>query len=148
MKITWNWGTKLVIAMATFMLMVIAFVVVMFQQEISLVEKDYYPRGQAYQEMIQQVQNTAPYADDIHAEVVQNGLRISFPAFFRPEATQGIVHFFHRISDKHDLHVRLSLNEEGVFTYPAQDLKGRYVLKISWQQDDIDYYTEKSITFK
>lgn len=148
MKIEWNWGTKLVIAMAAFMLMVIAFVVVMFQQDISLVEKDYYPRGQAYQDMIRQVQNTVPYAGDIHADAADDELRISFPAFFRPEATQGLVHFYHRIDDAHDRYVRLSLDENGVFSYPARGLKGRYILKISWQQDDIDYYTEKSITFE
>jgi len=58
------------------------------------------------------------------------------------------VHFYHRIDDAHDRYVRLSLDENGVFSYPARGLKGRYVLKISWQQDDIDYYTEKSITFE
>ncbi len=147
MKIKWNWGTKLVVAMAAFMLMVLAFVVVMFRQEVSLVEKDYYPRGQAYQEMIERVRNTLPYATDIRAVTEDGVLKVTFPEFFRPEATAGEVHFYHRVSDVKDFYSKLSLDDNSVYTYPAKNFKGRYILKITWQQDGIDYYTERSITF-
>lgn len=148
MKIQWNWGTKLVLAMAAFMLMIISFVVFMFQQDISLVEKDYYPRGQAYQEMIDKVQNTVPYANDIIAKVENNAVQIAFPTFFLPDKVEGLVHFYSRIDDSNDRFIGLTLNEDGVFTYPVNGIKGRFILKISWQQDGIDYYTEKNISIE
>ncbi|MBE0661805.1 MAG: FixH family protein [Bacteroidales bacterium] len=148
MKIQWNWPTKLVVAMAAFMLMIISLVVFMFQQDISLVEKDYYPRGQAYQEMIDMVQNTVPYANDIIAKVEINEVHIAFPAFFRPEKVEGQVHFYSRINDANDRFANLNLNEDGVFIYPVDGFKGRFILKISWQQDGIDYYTEKDISIE
>jgi hypothetical protein len=146
MKIQWNWPTKLVVAMAAFMLMIISLVIFMFQQDISLVEKDYYPRGQVFQEMIDKVQNTVPYANDIIAKVEDNEVHVAFPAFFRPEKVEGHVHFYSRIDDSNDRFADLTLNEDGVFIYPVNGLKGRFILKISWQQERTDYYTEKNIS--
>jgi hypothetical protein len=142
----WNWGTKLVIAMAAFMLMVIAFVVFMFSQDVSLVEPDYYPRAIAFQQRLDKVENTRPYNDSIIAQLSGTSLTISFPDFFEAEKVMGNVHFYNRISDQNDQYAALDLDEEGIFSYPIQNLnKGRYILKISWVQDGINYYTEKSI---
>ncbi len=144
----WNWGTKLVIAMAAFMIMVIAMVIYMMRQDVSLVEPDYYPRGQAYEELIQKARNTIPFAEDIQAKVENGTVMVVFPPFFEPEATKGEVHFYHRMSDSGDHHVDLVLDNSGLFSYPSSELKGRYVLKIDWEQHGIGYYTEKNIVIK
>jgi hypothetical protein len=146
MKIEWNWGTKLVIAMAAFMIMIISMVVVMISQDISLVEKDYYPKGQAYQEMIKKVQNAEPYKNDIEVTINNEKLLIQFPEFFKPSATTGFVQIYHRISDTEDHYARLVLNENGIFTFPLNELKGRYILKMHWQQEGVEYYTENNLT--
>jgi hypothetical protein len=148
MNIKWNWGTGVVMGLGFFILMIISLVVVMFQQDISLVEKDYYPRGQAYQQMIENVQNTVPYARDITVNYTGNTIVVSFPEFFRPDATEGYVHLYHRVSDQQDRYTSLTLDSNRTFTYPANGLSGRYILKMTWQQDGIDYYTEKSITIE
>jgi len=148
MKIEWNWGTKLVIAMAAFMLMILSMVVIMFRQDISLVEKDYYPKGQAYQEMLVKEKNALPFENDIKVLVDSGQLQVIFPDFFKPTTTTGYVQIYHRISDSQDHFSRLTLNEKGVFSYPANALKGRYIIKIHWQQDGTEYYTEKSVTIE
>lgn len=145
-NIQWHWGTKLVIAMAAFMLMILSFVFVMLQQDIDLVEKDYYPKGQAHQQMITRVQNTIPYASQIMVENNEERIMVSFPDFFCPVKTSGEVHMYHRVSTANDLMVALTLNENGEFSYPATLLQGRYIMKISFRQDGIEYYTEKNIT--
>ncbi len=145
MKIQWNWGTKLVIAMGAFMLMVISMVVFMVRQDVSLVEKDYYPRGQAHQEMIDRVQNTLPYVNDILAVVENGSVIISFPPFFEPLSTEGFVHVYHRISDANDRYLPLMLDQSNRFSFPLAGMHGRFILKITWQQKGVDYYTEKNI---
>ncbi len=142
----WNWGSKIVVAMAAFMIMIIIMVVYMFQQDISLVESDYYPRGQAHQEMIDKTMNTVPYASEIIAGHQNGTIVIRFPGFFRPQAVKGEVHFYHRITDTRDRFTELRLDENGVFSFPAEGLLGRYIIKIDWEQDGIGYYTEKSMT--
>lgn len=148
MNIKWNWGTKLVIAMAAFMLMILTFVAFMVRQEVSLVEKDYYPKGQAYQEMIEKTQNTIPYASEIVVSYDENFVFVTFPSFFRPGAVKGEVHFYHRVSDVNDFFSDLILDENGVFSYPVQRLRGRYIIKLDWEQDGIEYYTEKNLSIE
>jgi hypothetical protein len=148
MNIKWNWGTKLVIAMAAFMLMILGFVAFMVRQEVSLVEKDYYPKGQAYQEMIKKTQNTIPYASEIVVSYDENFAYVTFPSFFRPGAVKGEVHFYHRVSDVNDFLADLILDENGVFSYPVKRLRGRYIIKLDWEQDGIEYYTEKNLSIE
>ncbi len=148
MQIKWNWGTKLVLAMAAFMIMVIALVVVMFQQDISLVEVDYYPRGQAHQELIQKTQNTIPYATEIIATYERGNILIGFPGFFKPAALNGTVHFYNRTTDTGDRYATLALDQNNTFTYKAVGLKGRYIIKIDWVQDGVGYYTEKNLSIE
>lgn len=145
MKIQCHWGTKLVVAMVAFMLMIIAMVAYMSMHQISLVEKDYYPKGQAHQEMIQKIRNAAPYANQILVDVNGQTVRVQFPSFFRPDAVKGTIHFYHRTSEKSDHVTDLVLNSEGIFTFHSNQLKGRYILKIDWEQDGIPYHIEKSI---
>lgn len=146
MKITWNWGTMLVIGMAAFMLMILALVARMASVDVSLVEKDYYPKGLAYQEKLDKVQNTVPYASDIIAKVENKILTVSFPEFFQPDAVNGAVWIYHRVTDAKDIEVDLKLDQNGVFSYPATNMRGRYIIKIDWEQNGIVYYTEKRIT--
>lgn len=148
MKIKWNWGTKLIIAMIAFMLMVVALVVRMAREDINLVEKDYYPKGQAYQELLDKVQNTLPYAAGILAWVQHDTILVSFPDFFEPKAVSGSIHFYNRTSESKDILVPLTPASDGVFRYPAGNMKGRYILKIDWKQHGVPYYTEKNLTLE
>lgn len=148
MKIKWNWGTKLVIAMIAFMLMVVALVVRMAREDISLVEKDYYPKGQAYQELLDKVQNTLPYASEIHAEIQHDTVLISFPDFFEPESVRGSIHFYNRTSENKDFYIPLELDSDRIFRHFAGNIKGRYIVKIDWEQQGVSYYTEKNLTLE
>lgn len=146
MKITWNWGTGLVIGMAAFMLMILALVARMASVEVSLVEKDYYPKGLAYQDKLDKVQNTEPYASDIVAKVENKMLTVSFPDFFQPDAVKGNVWIYHRVTDSKDVEVDLKLDQSGMFRYPATNMRGRYIIKIDWEHNGVAYYTEKRLT--
>lgn len=148
MKIHWHFGTKVMLGFGLFILMIAIMVIRMAQEDISLVEKDYYPKGQAYQDLLDKVQNTVPYAADIQAWIENDTIMVSFPDFFRPESVIGSVHFYHRITDSKDIHTQLKINEKGVFAFPLKELKGRFIIKIDWVQDGIGYYTEKNITIE
>ncbi len=148
MKIHWNWGTKIVIGLAAFMLLIVGFVIRMAMEDVSLVEKDYYPKGQAYQQLLDRVQNTVPYAQEITAMVENETLKVSFPGFFRPQAVTGNVHLYNRVSDKGDIEIALKLDDNSVFSYDASGLRGRYIIKIEWEQDGVEYYTEKKLTLE
>lgn len=145
MKIKWNWGTKLVIAMAAFMIMVVLFVVRMVREDVDLVEKDYYPKGQAYQDLIDKRSNAAGFADQILLTVEQGVVRISFPTSFNPAKIEGTVHFYQRVAEQNDRLVKLTVDANHFFSYPAKSLSGRYIVKIDWAYEGEAYYVEKNM---
>jgi hypothetical protein len=141
----WNWGTKLVVSMAAFMTMVIVFVVLMMQQSVDLVESDYYPKGQAHQQLIDKRNNAAVFADSILVKHLNDMVQIQFPQKAITGKVEGKVHFYQRVSDKNDQVAKLTVDSLGIFRFPANLLKGRYVVKIDWISGGNEYYAEKTL---
>jgi len=140
----WNWGTKLAIAMAAFMIMIIIFATLMMRESVDLVERDYYPKGQAFQDLIQKKSNAEPYAEQIQLIAKDGALQINFPDFFIPSNLKGTVFFYNRVKDTGDMTYELSSNPDGAFVVPIAGLSGRYIVKIDWEYEGISYFVEKS----
>lgn len=145
MTMKWNWGTKLAIAMAAFMLMIIIFAVRMMRESVDLVEKDYYPKGQAYQQMIDKKANAAPYADSIHINIEDGFIKLRFPVSFPPEKITGTAHLYDRVTETGDKLFTLTVGAGGQFWLPVNQNKGRYIVKIDWVCEQKAYYVEKPI---
>ncbi len=141
----WNWGTKLMIAMAAFMVMVIIFVVLMMRESVSLVERDYYPKGQTHQELIIKKTNAGSIGNEINLVKKDGKLLLVFPERFNPTLISGTVHMYHRIDDTMDLFTELASNNDGAFDISVTGLNGRYIAKIDWSYEGTDYYVEKSV---
>ncbi|MBE0637253.1 MAG: FixH family protein [Bacteroidales bacterium] len=141
----WNWGSKLAVAMAAFMIMVIIFGVVMFREGVDLVESDYYPKGQAHQELINKRNNAAGFADQISLNVDQGIIRIGFPELFDPSKMEGTVLFYQRTSDQYDKLVKLAVDTSHFFSFPTKGLTGRYIVKIDWTYEGEGFYLEKTM---
>lgn len=142
----WNWGTKLVIWMAAFMTLIIVFTVLMFREDISLVEADYYPKGQTHQELIDKKHNANTLAEQITVNNNNGWLEIQFPASIAAESISGKVQLYYITDDKQDQHIPIKVNENGLMTISAQALKGRYILKIDWKSGAKAYYNELKIS--
>ena len=140
----WNWGTKLVIAMALFMAMVIVFVVLMMKEDINLVEKDYYPKGQSFQEQIIKQKNADTISVPIQIERKGDSIILCFPEYFESNKIVGTVHLYHRSEENNDRLVQLS-EVNGCFPISISGLKGRYITKIDWVYNDTPYYIEKNL---
>jgi len=134
----WNWGTKLAIAMAAFMIMIIIFATLMMRESVDLVEKDYYPKGQAFQDLIQKKSNAEPFAEQIQLEKKDGVLQIHFPEFFTPSGLKGSVFFYNRVIDSGDMTYVLTATTDGAFTVPLDGLSGRYI-------EGVPYFVEKSL---
>lgn len=141
----WNWGTKLMIAMAAFMIMVIIFVVLMMRESVSLVERDYYPKGQIHQELIDKKINAGSIDNEIELVKKDGKLLLIFPEIFNPSLISGTVHMYHRIDDTMDLFTELEANSDGAFDVSVTGLTGRYIAKIDWAYEGTGYYVEKSV---
>ncbi len=144
----WNWGTKLFIATAAFMVMLIIFAILMMKERISLVEKDYYPKGQDYQQQIDKKNNANSLSDQISVDVTGNELILQFPEPLIPGSISGSIQFYNVVDDLFDKYVTLEVDTNGQMRIPIELSKGRYLMKMDWKHEGSLYYTEKSFQIK
>lgn len=141
----WNWGTKLVLWMAAFMTLIIVFAVLMINEDVSLVEADYYPKGQTHQELIDKKHKANSLSDQITMKNNNGRLELQFPVDVVNEPISGELQLYHVVDDKRDQYVPVELNESGLMVINVAGLSGRYILKIDWKTTADEYYTELKI---
>lgn len=141
----WNWGTKLLIAIIIFMSFIFMLVYMSTQNDISLVEKDYYPKGLKYQDRINEIANAKPFRSEFTA--VQNGnyVKVNFPQI-KPDT--GTIVFFRPSGKAHDRIFQIELDSTTTMIFPKSEfVKGKYLMKIYWHEGEKDYYFEKPFYF-
>jgi hypothetical protein len=142
----WNWGTKLVLWMVAFMTLIIVFAVLMINEDVSLVETDYYPKGQTHQELIEKKHNANSLSGQITVKNNDGQLELQFPVGVVSESVSGELHLYHIADDKQDQFIPIKLNENGVMAINVVGLSGRFILKIDWKTASDKYYTELKIS--
>jgi hypothetical protein len=138
-----NWGTKLILGMASFMLFIVALVLIMFNsKKDALVDTDYYEKGIQYNKVYNRKEQTKN--DHAAPEVSTNRdmiiIRFKDPA----KGTAALM----RTSDKAlDKILPFESNMNNQLIIPAGRLKsGSWRLILEWISNDKSYLHEQEIT--
>ena len=149
MKIKWHWGTKLLVAMVLFMLLLLTFVFLSVQQEFDLVEKDYYPKALEYQEKIDKTNNSEELSEKVTVENKGEFIWVSFPPGFKPNDIKGQVVFYRPSSQKDDIVYKIQADSNGIQSFPVESmLKGKYIIKLDYEVAGKGYYQEETVFIK
>ncbi len=149
MKIKWNWGTKLFILTALFMLFLIVFFVLMIQQTYYLVEKDYYPKGLEYQQRIDKVENTKQLDEQVKIDNKGEFLVFTFQSFFNADEIDGKIVLYRPSDGARDIAMSIQLDSLHQHIFPVKDiLKGKYIAKIEYAYEEKGYYQETPVFVK
>lgn len=141
----WNWGTKLLIAIIIFMSFIIVLVYLSTQNDIFLVEKDYYPKGLKYQDRIDEITNAKPFRNEFKILQLENTVAVTFPKI-KPDT--GTITFFRPSGTDYDLIYTIEMDTANVMRFPkSKFIKGKYLIKIFWQENEKGYYYEKPFYF-
>lgn len=141
----WNWGTKLVIAMAIFMGFIFVLVYQCTLHDINLVEKDYYPKGIKYQDRLDEIANAKPLENQIRVYQEIEKIIIAFPEI-HPDT--GSITFFRPSDTKFDQLYNFSLDSNYRTSFPKNKfIQGKYLVKIYWEKENVGYYVEKPFYF-
>ncbi|MCB7482117.1 FixH family protein [Christiangramia sediminis] len=146
-----NWGTGIVIGMLLFIGFIMYFVVTMLSSsdyDHDLVVEDYYKAELHYQQDIDAEENAL--ALDEHIELEREGAQmyIKFPETINLEQLEGTVTFYRPSNKKLDFSIPFSTIQQQKFEVPVSQLvKGRWNLKISWQENGKDYLFKKEILY-
>jgi hypothetical protein len=149
MKIKWNWGTKLFIWTALFMLVLMTFVFLSTKQTFFLVEKDYYPKGLEYQQKIDKMNNTSQLEEKIKVDNNMTFILLTFPKIMQPENIQGTIVFYRPSDGDKDIGVAINPDSLSHQSIPTDDLiAGKYIIQFDYSYKGVDYYQEETLFIK
>jgi hypothetical protein len=147
MKIRWNWGTGIFLTIVA-MLSFLAFMVnKTFDYTINVVSNDYYENGLNHTRQMKKVENSIEFQDEfdvVHTDVCT----VQFPEFFNGKTMDGKILFFRPSDFTQDTSFSIQLDSNARQKFSLDPfLKGKYIVKASFNCDGTDYYLEKDIVF-
>lgn len=147
MKIKWNWGTGIFLAIVIMMTFVGFMVYKSFSYKINKVSDDYYERGLNHTQQMNRVANSRPLAADFDV-TYENDCVVKFPKFFKGKDLKGEVLFFRPsdYSDDKSFDIKLDTTASQHFAL-KHFLKGKYIVKATFESEGVEYYFEKDIIF-
>jgi hypothetical protein len=145
MKLKWNWGTKIVVAYAIFIVLIMAAVIKAFNTKVDLVTDDYYAQELDYQNKLDKIDNAATLSTPV--QVTQQGINvvIAFPKDLKG-APKGTVLFYRASNSAYDVSLPLSTNSDYTMSLPSARLQqGHYSVLIDWADGTAKYFNKLSI---
>jgi len=142
-KFKFHWGTGIFLFIGLFFITVVSFVIWSTTQDISLVEKDYYPKGVRFDEQRAKMANTRALTEKISASVNKEQIILSFPYIIRNKKPEGSIWVYRPSDELKDMRIALNPDTSGVQIISRKNLAiGKYILKVDWKLDSVPYYQE------
>jgi len=142
MKIKFNWGTGIFIAIVLFMAFILSFVyksIALDEYKHELVSEDYYKDELHYQEDIDKLNNALKLEQNITLSNSANGINILFPQNLDYQKIKGDI-FFKRLSNESlDFTKNINLKSHEVAIHDSLLVKGKWIIRIDWKYDNVDY---------
>lgn len=140
-----NWGTKIVLGMASFMIFIVALVLIMFNsRKDALVDTDYYEKGINYNTEY----NLKEQTSSDHAKPSLSLSRDSILLGFTKQAT-GEVKMMYTADKSMDKVLSFKSDSHNQVVIPAANLRaGSWRLIMKWTSHQVNYLYEQEITIK
>ena len=149
MKMKWNWGSKLLVAMIMFMLLIIGLVYMSMQQTFHLVENDYYPKALEYQDRIDKTQSANDLEEKVTIENLGEEVLVTFQPAFRSLEISGTIEFYRPSDRSLDISIPIKTDTAGRQLCDIRSMqKGKYLVKLDYEAGGKGYYQEESIYLK
>lgn len=137
-----NWGGKLIIIAISFMLFVVTMVVIISEQDMPLVEQDYYERGLNYQ---QEIDNNANM--DTSLTMNLDGEQLIVSAWHYVPSVK--IKYYRPSNPDLDQNFKVDImaGKQEVFNL-SELAKGKWILTVIWYKADKEYKLSKEFNKK
>ena len=140
-----NWGHKILIVYLIFVGGILLLAFKSSQQKFDLVEQDYYGAELKYQEVIDATKHASELGADLGVLVRGSYLQITLPPNFHKSETIGEVQLYCIADEKGDMTKHIKSNNGELVLTLLTKTKGNYIVKLTIQNQGVDYYFEKKI---
>lgn len=142
-----NWGNKLLLTFIVFGAGMFYLVYRSLSTHYELVEKDYYKSELSYQQVIDGTNRVNQLSSTLKIEQTANGINLALPAEMKNKTISGDIWFYCSYDAKKDKKFPLAISPEGMQLFPTSTISpGRYTVKVNWNNEGVNYFTEKNLT--
>lgn len=142
-----NWGNRLLITFIVFGAGIFYLVFRSMNTDFELVEKDYYKTELRYQDVIDGSNRANALSSATVLAQTNNGLVLQLPDEMKEQVVSGTILFYCAYNSKLDKKFLLNINAVGSQLFEKGKITpGSYTVKINWNANGKNYYTEKPIT--
>ena len=143
-KFSFNWGHGIIVTFVLFGAFMAYFYVNMSKESIELVGKNYYADGQAFQQKINEREQTASLSSRVSLEFSTDfqQAKIEFPN----SITKAILVFYRPSNANQDKTLSVSADTTGLALINTAFLvKGPWKVSLSWEKDGKNFIEEQRI---
>ena len=141
-----NWGTGLAIWLVIFVTAILTFVTFAFNQDVNLVNKEYYQKGVHYDDIRKERERGKTQEKYFTINQEGENVNLTFDKDYFKSIKILDVQFYRPSDRRKDLHLQFETNVLNVSK--SQLIKGRYQLNVSWEKDGKEYMLEKYFFLK
>jgi len=142
-----NWGNRLLITFIVFGAGIFYLVYRSMNTDFELVEKDYYKTELRYQDVIDGSNRANALSSAAVLAQTNNGLVLQLPDEMKEQVVSGTILFYCAYNSKLDKKFLLNINALGSQLFEKGKITpGSYTVKVNWNTNGKNYYTEKPIT--
>lgn len=140
-----SWGNRLLLVFIGFAGLISFMVYRCMQVPVQLVSTEYYKDELAYQRVIDNTKKANALSTTIVISRENNRVIVSFPPELKSEVITGSIHFYCASDEKKDRKFKLNIDHGGKWDIREQAiLPGNYLVKIQWEANLSDYYSEQN----
>lgn len=142
LKLTWNWGTGIVLAYAIFIVLIVSAVYKALNQNVDLVTPDYYAQELDYQNKYDKMANAGTLTEPVKVEQAGANVVISFPAEVKGPYS-GTILFYRPSNSADDVTIPIQAGQDGKMTVSTAKLKkGNYSVLVDWASGTTKYFNK------
>lgn len=143
-----NWGNGIFIAMTIFIIGTLSMVSYFLSLDFFLVNNNHYEEAVEYQSTIDSKDRTAKLDEPV--VILFDDERVAIKVMFSNEvmekATEGTMNLYRPNDSSKDVSMEIEFKGGNTQVIPMERMdKGKWILTIRWQMDDLEYQEEKTI---
>ena len=140
-----NWGHSIIIVYVLFVGGILLLAYNSSQQKFDLVQTDYYGAELKYQKVIDATQRANNLAEALQVEANGSLLHVTLPKNLQMSASKVSLEMYCIADEKGDMK-KEKIVQNGVFDIELlSSMKGNYTLKLSVDNNGVNYYFEKKL---
>lgn len=140
-----NWGYKILIVYAVFVLGISFLVIKASAEKTDLVASDYYNKELKYQDKIDALNNVQQLSDTIKYKIDNGRFSIIFPKEFSGKKMKVEMVLYCPSDENKDIKKDFVIDNALVLAHLQDGDKGNYNLQLTWVVNETNYYFEKKI---